>query len=196
MYRTFYLYFSLAGGAPRSKLLNNIEEYDTKNKPLKTLFYKLMFNFKKHYLYITLLHKKKKKNTIYFALNTGLFLKFFSFKKSLKKSKSLKLLLMRYLRKLLILSRINNFNLYIKQTSDQLNKLIQTLQKPLNHSFTDPLTGLVIDEESSKTPRELFNFIYIIFLKNKPFGTMKLKNSGRLKRRIRRRITNMNRIID
>lgn len=103
---------------------------------------------------------------------------------------------MRYLRKLLILSRINNFNLYIKQTSDQLNKLIQTLQKPLNHSFTDPLTGLVIDEESSKTPRELFNFIYIIFLKNKPFGTMKLKNSGRLKRRIRRRITNMNRIID
>lgn len=163
-------------------------------KPKPTTF-KLLFNFKKHYLYITLLDNR---NNIMFSLHTGLFLKFFNYKKSLKKSKSLKIILIRYLRKLLLLSRVNNFTLYVQQTSDQLNKLLQILQKPINHAFTDPLTGQLINEEidNAGKKRQLFNFLYIVFLKNKPYGVMKTKKTGRLKRKIRRLIIKANRIID
>jgi len=164
----------------------------TKRKPLT---FKLLFNFKKHYLFITLLDKK---NNILFSLHAGLFIRFFNYKKSLKKSKSTKIILIRYLRKLLMLSNLNNFILYVKQTSDQLNKLLQILQKPINHSFTDPITGQVITEEmsSKKKRKQLFNFLYIIFLKNKPYGVMKTKKTGRLKRKIRRLVIRANRIID
>jgi hypothetical protein len=97
-----------------------------------------------------------------------------------------------------MLSNLNNFILYVKQTSDQLNKLLQILQKPINHSFTDPITGQVITEEmsSKKKRKQLFNFLYIIFLKNKPYGVMKTKKTGRLKRKIRRLVIRANRIID
>jgi len=132
-----------------------------------TTIYKLIFNFKKHYLYITLLDNR---GNIFFSLSTSLFLKFFNFKKSLKKSRNFKILLMRYLRKLLLISNINNFNLYVKKTSDHLSKLIQILQKPINHSFIDPLTGSVIDEEQLKRKTVIFNFVYIIFLQNKSYG--------------------------
>lgn len=174
------------------KLIKDQPKLLTKKKPL---LFKLLFNFKKHYLFITLLDNK---NNIMFSLHTGLFLKFFNYKKSLKKSKSLKIVLIRYLRKLLMLSNINNFTLYVQQTSDQLNKLLQILQKPINHSFTDPLTGQIINEELEvkNKRKQLFNFLYIIFLKNKPYGIMKTKKTGRLKRKIRRLIIKANRIID
>lgn len=209
IYVTLFLYFSLIQTLPRARFstLNPVvREKPNKLKtnayvvPKQSPTYKLMFNFKAHYLYVTLLKNKKKrrgrKSNIFFSLNTGLFLKFFNYKKSLKKTKSLKLILMRYLRKLLIVSRINNFNLYVKKTSDQLGRLLQILQKPLNHSFIDPLTNKTIDEESPQCPKTLFNFIYMIFLKNKPYGQMKIKNEGRLKRKIRRRVIKLNRIID
>ena len=161
----------------------------------KPISFKLLFNFKKHYLYITLLDQK---NNIIFSLHTGLFLKFFEYKKSLKKSKSLKILLVRYLRKLFLISGVRTFTLYIKQTSDQLNKILQILQKPINHPFTDPLTGLVINEELERGARrsQFFHFLYIVFFKNKPYGSMKTKKTGRLKRKIRRLVIRANRIID
>ena len=161
----------------------------------KPISFKLLFNFKKHYLYITLLDQK---NNIIFSLHTGLFLKFFEYKKSLKKSKSLKILLIRYLRKLFLLSGVRYFTLYVKQTSDQLNKILRVLQKPINHPFTDPLTGLVINEELDRSVKrsQFFHFIYIVFFKNKPYGSMRTKKTGRLKRKIRRLVIKANRIID
>jgi hypothetical protein len=147
------------------------------------------------------------KNDIVVSLHTGLFLRFFDYKKSLKKSKSLKILLVRYLRKLLLLSSIRTFNLYVKQTSDQLNKLLQILQRPINHPFTDPLTGFVVNDERKKRSKKnknkkksnrsaIFNFVFIYFFKSKPYGIMKTKKTGRLKRKIRRLVIKINRIID
>jgi hypothetical protein len=107
-------------------------------------------------------------------------------------------LLVRYLRKLFLISGVRHFTLYVKQTSDQLNKVLQVLQKPINHPFTDPLTGLVINEELDKSSRrsQFFHFIYIVFFKSKPYGSMKTKKTGRLKRKIRRLVIKANRIID
>jgi len=171
----------------------NYSQHKPITKPTYKRLFKLLFNFKGHYLYITLLNKQKK---ILFSLNTGLFIKFFNFRKSLKKSKSSKLLLMRYLRKLLIITKINNFKFYIKQTSSQLPTLLHMLHSPLNHVFTDPLTGEAIDEENKEWKLPVFNFVYIIFLKNKPYGKMKTKNAGRLKRKIQRRLIKLNNIKD
>jgi len=149
LHATTYLYSIFFKSIAVQNLLNlkDYQQVDSRAKNPSEPIYKLIFNFKKHYLYITVLDKRK---NILFSLHTGLFMKFFNYKKSLKKSKSLKLLLIRYLRKLLLVTKINNFNFYIKQTSDQLNKLLQLLQKPTNHTFTDPLTNNIIDEENDK----------------------------------------------
>lgn len=212
VYSTCTLYNSLARRFLPSYLTNNLRrdsQFLIEQQPNliiepKPLTYKLLFRFKKHYLYITLLDQK---NDIVFSLHTGLFLRFFDYKKSLKKSKSLKILLVRYLRKLLLLSSIRTFNLYVKQTSDQLNKLLQILQRPINHPFTDPLTGFVVNDERKKRSKKnknkkksnrsaIFNFVFIYFFKSKPYGIMKTKKTGRLKRKIRRLVIKINRIID
>lgn len=171
---------------------------------LKTApLFKLIFKFKNAYLYITLLDKNRKdrRSQIFFTLHTGMFLKFFNFKKSLKKSKSFKVLLMRYLRKLLLVTGINNFYLYVRQTSDSLSKLLHVLQKPTTHVFVDPLTGKSVCEQSkpSRRSREAlptFDFVYAIFRKPQPFGIMRTRKVGRIKRKIQRKVIKLNNIID
>jgi hypothetical protein len=135
-----------------------------------------------------------------------MFLKFFNYKKSLKKSKSFKILLIRYLRKLLIVTGINNFNLVIRWTSNHLSKLLHILQKPIPHAFVDPLTRTTVLEQSIKLKQgaadpyrktqPVFNFVYIVFVKTKPYGTMKTKKIGRIKRKIRRKVMKLNKISD
>lgn len=157
------------------------------------LVLKLLFNFRKHYLYITLFGRR---HDVFFSIGTSLFLKFVNYKKSLKKSYSLKLLLIKYLRKLLLVSNLTNFYLYVRHTSSQLNKFLQLLQKPFNHSFINPLTGEIVDESVKNRQPVWFNFQYMIFLNNKPYGFMKTKKTGRLKRKIRRKLIKLNRIAD
>lgn len=188
LYRPFWTKSILTRLADAGLLLGR-KKTSIKNR----LVFKLLFNFKKHYLHLTLFGAK---DEVFFSINTSLFLKFIGYKKSLKKSYSLKLLLIKYLRKLLIVSNITNFYLYIKNTSAQLNKFIQLLQKPFNHTFTNPLTGEIVGEEVGRVAITRFNFPYIIFLPNRPYGFMKTKKVGRLKRKIRRRLIKLNRIID
>jgi len=169
---------------------------------LKTIpTYKLILKFKKSYFYVTLLDSHKR---IFFSLHTGMFLKFFNYKKSLKKSKSFKILLMRYLRKLLIITGINNFHLFVRQTSNHLSKLLHVLQKPIQHAFNNPLAQKIILEQPNKSKHDknlkniqpVFNFVYIYFVKTKPFGVMKTKKVGRIKRKIRRKVMKLNHIND
>ena len=73
--------------------------------------YRLFFNFKKNRFFINLLNCINKN---YMSLSNGLFIKYFNFKKSLKKKKLLKLLLLKYLRKMFLILKITNLNLFIK----------------------------------------------------------------------------------
>lgn len=193
-------YSSFLTHNPLSRLTKTLFLYNhlyDKKSHLKSQqpLYKLLFKFKKAYFHITLLDSN---NRIFFSLHTGLFLRYFNYKKSLKKSKSFKLLLMRYLRKLLLITGINNFNLYIRESSSNLSKLLRVLQKPLSHPFVDPFTNTTIVENSSTKNRQsaIFNFIYIIFFKTKPYGFMKTKKVGRIKRKIRRKVMKLNNILD
>ena len=111
---------------------------------------------------------------------------------------------MRYLRKLLIVTGINNFHLFVRQTSNHLSKLLHVLQKPIQHAFNDPLAQKIIIEQPNKSKHDknlkniqpVFNFVYIYFVKTKPFGVMKTKKVGRIKRKIRRKVMKLNHIND
>ena len=79
---------------------------------------------------------------LYITLSVGLFLKFFQNKKSLKKNKLFKLLLAKYLRKLLIVSGIKNIYVYIKKTPLFVQEIFHLLTSPLVKPFFNPIKGL------------------------------------------------------
>ncbi len=166
--------------------------YFTKFLKIKNriLFY-LTFSFKKKKLYINLQNKKKKN---YISISTGLFIKFFEKRKSIKKNKAIKLLMAKYLRKLFIISKINNLILVIKKTPLFINELINFLNTPIAHKFLNPIDQKIVDESINKNLS--IRFLYFIFMENKNFSKNKIASKGRIKRKILRKITFENRIID
>lgn len=130
----------------------------------------------------------------YTSLSVGLFLKFFKNKKSFKKNKVIKLLLVKYLRKLLIVSGIKNIYLYIQKKPLFFQELCKTLTTPMVNSFVNPLTQLSLNENSNN--KQPFFIRYLFFRQIKPYNLMKVCRRGRLKRKIMRRVIKMNRIPD
>jgi hypothetical protein len=148
--------------------------------------------FNKHRLIIALADEKK--HNMHFFLSTGLLLKHFQRKKSIKKNKSMKLLMARFLRKLLILLRLRNIVLRIRGVPLYLDIMLAMLFRPLSHFLTDPFTGEEVDEIQEK--KRKLNFSTIVFSRFKPFGYQKEKKMGRVKRKIRRKLVKLNSVID
>lgn len=153
--------------------------------------YRLFFNFKKNRFFINLLNCFNKN---YLSLSNGLFIKYFDFKKSLKKKKLLKLLLLKYLRKMFLILKITNLNIFIKSAGFFLNEFLSTLVQPSEKSFLNPLSNKILTDESSLVSK--FHFSYIYFLNTKSFSFLKLRKKGRIKRKIQRRLLKLNPIID
>ena len=153
--------------------------------------YKLYLTFTSNKLFINLLNMNGKN---YMSLSVGLFLKFFKNKKSFKKNKVIKLLLVKYLRKLLIVSCIKNIYLYIQKKPLFFQELCKTLTTPMVNSFVNPLTQLSLNENSNT--KQPFFIRYLFFRQIKPYNLMKVCRRGRLKRKIMRRVIKMNRIPD
>jgi hypothetical protein len=130
----------------------------------------------------------------YFFLSPGILLKYFNYKRSLKKNKAMKLLVMRFLRKLLLVLKLKNLTLYAKGLPLFFQPLLQMLYRSIAHPFMNPLTKTLITEIKKK-PRDL-NITEVIFTYSKPHGPIKLKKRGRIKRKVRRRIMKANRVID
>lgn len=129
----------------------------------------------------------------YFSLSLGLFLKFFKKKKSIKKTKMIKILLMKYIRKLFIISGIISFELFINRTPILLEELINALCNPTGTFFTNPLNNYNYDDTVEKTT---FNFMGIYYITPRPYGVKKGPKKGRLKRKIMRRLIRMNKVLD
>jgi hypothetical protein len=142
------------------------------------MFYDIILTFRNSKLFINLLDSKKKN---YVSIATGLFIKFFEKKKSLKRGKNVKLLMIKYLRKLLIISKVPSLTLLIKRTPIFLPEIINILNQPIAHKFIDPLEEQIIDENEKN---------------NKSFVKSKTRLSGRVKRKIRRKIVFENKIVD
>lgn len=155
-----------------------------------SLFF-LILSFKKKKLYINLQNTKKKN---YLSLSAGLFIKFFEKRKAIKKNKNIKLLMAKYLRKLFIISKISNLILIIKKTPLFINELINFLNTPIAHKFINPIDNRIIDESVNR--KLSIRFLYFIFMENKNFSKNKTSAKGRIKRKILRKITFENKIID
>lgn len=162
-----------------------------KAKPIE-ITHNLYMRFNGHRLIITLADDRV--GNTHFFLSTGLLLKYFERKKSIKKNKSMKLLMIRFLRKLLILLRLKNIVLKVRGVPLYMDILLAMLFRPLSHFFTDPFTGLEVDEIQRK--KNHLNFSAIVFTKFKPFGYQKTKKRGRIKRKIRRKLVKLNAVID
>ena len=154
--------------------------------------YKLYFTFTSNRLFINLLNFSGKNYT---SLAVGLFLKFFKNKKSFKKNKLIKLLLVKYLRKLLIIAGVRNVYLYVHKKPLFFQELCKTLTTPLVNSFFNPLTSLSVSE-STDAKVQPFHIRYLFFKNTKPYNIMRSNRKGRLKRKIMRRIIRTNRISD
>ena len=163
------------------------KSYLGKTSPL----YRLILTFNKLKLFINLLDKKKRN---YVSVSTGLFIKFFEKKKSLKRAKTIKILMAKYFRKLLLISRVYNLILIVKKIPAFLPEIVNFLNQPIAHKFIDPLEHRIIDENEENTKR--IKFFYFIFLHNRSFVKNKIRQSGRIKRKIRRKLILENSVID
>ena len=158
----------------------------------KNRLFNLRFKFKHSKFKITLEHSFLKHQ--YFFLSPGLLLKGFDYKKSIKKLQSTKLLLVKFLRKMLLIVKVKNVVLTIKGIPTNLPQYVRTLLTPINHYLVDPTTNTLYDEITKKPLG--FNFHSIFFLKSLHFNNMKLRKRGRVKRKILRKLVLKNKLSD
>lgn len=158
----------------------------------RTLYY-LIFSFFKNKLFINLQNYKKKNYTF---VSPGLFIKFFEKKKSLKKTKTIKFLMAKYLRKLFIISKITNIILILKNNPSNLTEILKLINTPIVHKFVDPIEHKEIDESGTKIRYFWVKFLFFIFSKNISFSNNKMRKRGRIKRKILRKLVLENRLID
>ena len=90
-------------------------------------------------------------------------------------------------------SNIKYLHLYVQGIPLYLNDILKKLLNPSISLYLNPFSKKEIDEANYNNN---FKFIYSFFLHNKPFGLMKKKKEGRLKRKIQKRLILLNKIID
>lgn len=165
-------------------LIKNLKK---KNKS----FFFLVMSFKKNKLFLNLLNSFKKN---FINLSSGLFIKFFEKRKAFKKNKTIKILMAKYFRKLFIILKIKNLSLIVKKIPVSFSEILTFLNSPIVHKFLNPIENKII-EENDKSPL-FINFLYFLFLENKNFSKNKMPQKGRIKRKILRKLTFDNKIID
>ena len=164
----------------------------------KVIEHILRFRFNKSRLHIIL--EDSKVHQTHFFTTPGLFIRYFQGKKSLKKSKALKYLMARFLRKMLLVLNLESVGVITKGVPVHLDQLLTAIFKPLSHPFTNPLTGETINESDSTTrhkpKRGNVGISSITFLAPKPFSYQKTRKRGRIKRKIQRKLVRLNKVID
>jgi hypothetical protein len=157
--------------------------------------YNLYLTFTANRLFINMVSKGGLHHN-YLSLSVGLFLKFLGGKKSFKKGKLVKILLMKYLRKILIVSEIRDLVIFTRRTPVFFTELCNSLISPIIRPFLNPFTGFMYDDTKLNSTKPKLRVKQIFFYQPKSFGLMKGPRRGRLKRKIMRRIIRTNRVCD
>ena len=152
----------------------------------------LRFRFNRQRLVITLADEATR--TTHVFISPGLFLKYFQRKKSLKKSRSMKVLMARFMRKVLLILRLEHVVINSRGVPVYLDSLVSVLFRPFSHPFYDPTSGSTINEVESGKGN--LNIAGILVTAVRPYGFQKTRKMGRVKRKIRRRITRLGNVID
>jgi hypothetical protein len=134
----------------------------------------------------------QKKNIL--SLSPGLFIKFYENRKSLRKNKTIKMLIAKYLRKIFLITKIKKAILMIKKTPVFFLEMLNLFSQPIPYKFIDPVEKKLIEEKTNQKP--LVSFIYFIFLQNQSYVKNKINKKGRIKRKILRKIVLENQIVD
>ena len=150
----------------------------------------LLLNFKRNKFFPSILSSK---GISYITLSLGMFSKFFLKPKPFKVNKQVYLLLISFLRKVLIYTFIKNISLNIKKVPKYFNELIGHIVQPSVNFYTHPFSKETVDEKVKKT---YFTWTNVLFLNSRPYGKIKFKKKGRLKRKISKKITLLNSISD
>jgi len=129
----------------------------------------------------------------YFFLSLGILSKFLLKNKAFTESKTVFILLASFLRKVLLFSSVKNMYLFINKTPLYFKEIMSTINDPVVSVYKNPFSNSMVNEKELPNP---FTFPLIIFTNNKPYGFLKTKQKGRLKRKISRRLIMINRVLD
>ena len=166
-----------------------IRSYSNLKKPLRHF---VRFRFRGSKLSLVLTDENIRDT--HFFLSPGLFLKYFGRQKALKKTKTLKFLLMKFLRKLLVILGLKYVVLHFRGVPVLIDLLLQVLYQPISHPMRDPLSGRLIDETDNWIQN--LKISEVMFSRPKPFGYLKTRKKGRIKRKIRRKIIRSSNVVD
>ena len=150
----------------------------------------LYFFLRKNRLFINIVNYKK---LTLFLLTTGFYLKLLKKDKKFKKTKTIRYVLLRHLRKLLLVLKQTRLFLINKASPLFINELIYFLNQPLPIKFYNPILTSYIDDSTMYTP---LTYIGLMFCKTQSYTQQKKKKFRFLKRKVKRRIVLQNKIID
>ena len=133
----------------------------------------------------------------HFFVSPGLFIKYFQGRKSLKKNKAMRFLMMRFLRKILLSLSLKSVGIITRGVPLHIESMITSLFRPLSHPFKNPLTDTTINETvQGKIVQSNIFIESILFLSSQPHFFQKTRKRGRIKRKIRRKIVRVTGLID
>lgn len=131
-----------------------------------------------------------------FNASLGIISGYFSKKKSFLRSKASYVLLAVYLRRILVSANLNSLELRVKGLPLHLKAILKNILSKSNVLYKDPYNPVVIKNELSEHFNFCLNFSYVVFVNSKFHGNHKVKQKGRLKRKIARRVSSLNSILD
>jgi hypothetical protein len=152
--------------------------------------YILFLNFKRLRFFPSL---RTLQNEIFTSLSLGLLAKYFNKGKFFIKSKIVYLVTALFLRKILLFANFKKLNLVINRKPKYFHEILNTLSESSISTYKNPFDSSWVNESAS--PRA-FVFPYILFTNNKSYGATKVKQKGRLKRKISKKIVAINKILD
>lgn len=163
-----------------------------------------MNNFKFNYLLskvLTLNFKRKRffplirdiTGTTFFNTSLGILAKYLQKGKFFTKKKVVFLLVSSLIRKMLLYSSLDNLILMIKRTPMYLQDILSTINNPVSSIYNNPYTKKEVNEFKLNNN---FKFTNVVFTTTKPYGPVKTKNAGRLKRKITKKLVLIGRVTD
>ena len=174
-------------------------QYNSLKNSITLPIYHIYWTFKLHQNFYINMRNCSSKYYNYLSLYSGLFLKFYNNKKPLRKSKLLKILMIKLLRKILLLTNIKIINIIINNASANFVEFYKLLNTPSIIPYFIPNSTTLYNDiivNFNKDKKSLFDIKKLIFRRTLAFAPVKLPRKGRLKRKITRRIVKKNNIMD
>ena len=152
--------------------------------------YILFLNFKRLRFFPSI---RTLQNEIFTSLSLGLLAKYFDKGKFFIKSKIVYLVTALFLRKILLFANFKKFILIINRKPKYFHEILNALNEQSIATYQHPFSSSGVNESMSP---KTFVFPYVLFTNNKPYGYTKVKQKGRLKRKISKKIVSINKILD